>query len=265
MKRYLWLCSFFLGVCSLCYLYRLDVKTDVRVEYNSKMEDNLLKEKYSRLFEEFAWLKGDDEILDLKDDLFLSLKFLDALFSRDYTDYLALFESTGLKCRLKFDEYNYLCSRLDTFVSMSVLTKREFEDVLFYSLLLGKVSECSEYKKKAWIYGADSLSKMIVMHGDTFPTLNRFSKDQTKFVRLILEGLQFEGYLSKFQHNIAYNIGEECHLIKANLECFDLSFLMFICRVAGQYSKPGCDCLDISSGYFSYLKSFERDLFTHLQ
>jgi len=256
-----------LGLLILCvwgatFFQGSSVKKD-SFEYDESVENAFKRQRYSDTFEEYEWIK--EQYGDKGNDLFLSFKFLDALFSRDYAEYLALFIGAGEKFRFRFDEFSSLCDRLEALLENSSFAKDEFSEVLFYSLILSKIKNSAEYKQRAWIYDASDLSEMLVLHPDTFPTMKRFSKDQQKFVRLILEGFVFEGCLDNFRHNIAYNIDENCPMIHENIEYFDLSFLMFICRMAGHYARFGKETPDFTSGYFSYLSLFEKDLVAHLR
>ncbi|MCH9620831.1 MAG: hypothetical protein S4CHLAM20_02350 [Chlamydiia bacterium] len=231
--------------------------------YDDQLENDYKRKRYENLFEEFTWIKEDSQ--KEGSDIFLSFKFLDALLSKDYSEYLSLFIGVDEKFRFRYVEFCDLCDRLDGLVDQSIFDRKTLSDALFYSLVLSKISKSSEYKQLAWVYEVESLSEMLVMHADSLPTMKKFSVDQQKLVRLILDGLGFEGYLEMYRTNLVYDIGDDCQLLKENIECFDLSFLMFICRMAGNYARFGRKTPDLTSGYFSYLSGFEKDLFTHLQ
>lgn len=261
-KRAFYISTFLLFVCSLYFYYPAKVKRSG--SYNAEIEDSISVSQYESLFEEFSWV-ASSSVDKKKGDLFLSFRFLDALFSGEYLDYLALFINMRERARLKYDEFTGLSKRLKRFLDASTLSEEQFKEALFYSLLVGRLENSEQYKKRAWVYEAGSLSKMLVMHSEAFPTMSRFCCAQKKFVQLVLEGMEFEGCLEKYMHNVAYNIGEGCPLLKENIETFDLSFIMFICRLAGKYSRYGEKSPGITSGYYSYLNVFEKDLITHLQ
>ncbi len=238
--------------------------------YDPYIEDMNKFDAYNARYEELSWLKGDEPIYgsvcynkqpNASSNIYLSLKFLDAIISGEYLDYLDLFLEEEASLRLTFSEFLDFHGKLKKMVSQSIFSEEEFKDILFYGLILGEVKNSDEFKEKAWVYGTASLSEILVMYQDILPTLKRFSDDQKKVLRLVLEGFHFEGLLEKYRNNIDYQVGNSC----PSIENFDISFLMFICHMAGKYSNAEHSKTRFTSGYFSYLTEFGNDLVTHLQ
>jgi hypothetical protein len=192
--------------------------------YNKETEDRLAFEKYLSKYKELNWIDDTSEICR-------SLRFLEGVMGGEYLSYLELFMTKSPSLRLEFAEFMDLHQKLRTLEAMSLFRKEEFTDILFYSLILGRLSTTEEFKNRCWIYDIALLSEGVVLYPSIFPTLQRFSKEQVEFLRLILEGLQLEGVINAFAYNDDHQL-----FFKENTQCFDLSTLLFICRMASKYS-----------------------------
>ncbi len=222
--------KYFFIFCIFCAaFFGLLTKTDVkdqhdRLPYNKETEDRIALTKYLGRYQELFWMEDTSEICR-------SLRFLEGLIDGKYLSYLELFLPKKLSSRLEFSDFIDLHKKLETLQSMSLFTNEEFRDIIFYSLILGRLNTTEEFKNRCWIYDIQLLSEGVVLYPSIFPTLQRFSKDQVAFLRLILEGLQLEGVINAFAYN------DDHHLFfKENTQCFDLSTLLFICRMANKYS-----------------------------
>ena len=221
-------------------------------------------ERFLNSYQELSWI-GEDTLKEQRYSIYKRLAFLEAIISGEYLEYLNLFMKIPERKRLSYEDFLDLHRRLEEFIDLSVFSRKELLDVLSFGLILGEIEESEEFKKRAWVYETESLARVILLHDSVLPSMKRFAKDRKKFLCLILEGLQFEGLLGEYRNNIAYNISDDISILKENKEYFDISFLMFICRLAGKYSDGGADTPSFSSGFYSYIMDFKEDLITHLQ
>ena len=214
-------CAAFFG-----FMIKVDVKEkNDRLPFNKETEDQLVFTKYLGNYQELGWIEEPSEICR-------SLKFLEGVYDGQYLAYLEFFLPKKPSARLQFNEFVDLYNKLKTLQSMSLFTNEEFKDVVFYSLILGRLSATEEFKNRCWIYDIQRLSEGIILYPSIFPTLQRFTKQQQEFLRLILEGLQFEGVINAFAYN------DDHHLFfKENTEYFDLSLLLFICHMAEKFGS----------------------------
>ena len=238
--------------------------------YDPIGEDKRKVEIYREMFEELSWIKGDvDHSGSLRynkkpsalSSIYLSLKFLDAMISGEYLDYLDLYVDEKESLRLSFNEFLDLHHRLETMQSLSIFSKDEFKEILMYVLVLKEVESCEMFKERSWVYGTGSLREVVMMYQDVLPTLKTFSSEQKKFLQILLHGFQFDGLLENYRNNMAYNKEDTAAFTVENVEHFDLVLLLFICKMAGKYRNGE----HFTSGYFSYLLDFGNDVITHLQ
>lgn len=277
MKIKILICfCFFTFLSSAIFYYIKPKKRDlVFSTYDSSYDDSIKLAKYKHLYEELNWIHTNEKSIQVSNetnhqknplgDIYLVLKFLDAILSGEYLQYLDLYIDKTEHRRLTYNEFLRMHQKISDFSSLSIFTKEEFKDVLFYGLILGKIENSLEFKNRAWVYGTDSLTKIILMHAEILPTLKRFSFSQKNFLRVILDGFKFEGFFEKYKNNISYEIGKECSFLKENIEYFDLSFLLFICRMAGKYKESNQCKFNFSSGFYSFIFDFKKDLIVHLQ
>lgn len=251
-------CVLALGCASALFFF--PKKKEV-ILYDCRVERAFCVQKYKDLYQELSWLTEEESNSSA---LFLMLDFLSAVSSENYLDYLALYMREEEHSRFGFKEFDELCKSMQKVQEASVFSKEELLDTLCYGLVLSEVYKTSEFKKRAWIYETTSLGDVVTMYTHILPSMDRFSLEQTKFLTVVLEGLQFEGYLDMYRKNIAYDLNDSFPILKENVECFDLSFLVFICRMAAKYSKNEGVEHRFSSGFYSYLMHFKKDLFTHL-
>ena len=240
--------GFFFGIVCVFLLFTQFSQNKSQFEFSSytaKIEDRIKFETYNAKYEELTWLKGDEPICGFigynkqihpSNNIYLSLKFLDAMISGEYLDFLDLYLEEGKSLRLNFTEFLDFHDELDKMVVLSKFSMEEFKDILFYALILGTVENSEVFKEKAWVYGTSSLGKVLLMYQDVLPTLKRFSMAQKKLLSLIMESFQVEGFLDKYEKN-AFSVGTSCRSIEKDFESFDISLLIFICAMAGKYTN----------------------------
>jgi len=242
--------------------------------YDSIGEDKRKVEIYRGMFEELSWIKGDvdhcgslryNKKLSPLSNIYLSLKFLDAMISGEYLDYLDLYVDEKESLRLSFNEFLDLHHRLETMQSLSIFSKEEFKEILMYVLVLKEVESSEIFKERSWVYGTCSLREVAMMYQDVLPTFKKFSIEQKKFLQLLLHGFLLDGLLENYRNNMSYNEEDTAAFTRENVDNFDLVLLLFICRMAGNYSKGEKFTTHFTSGYFSYLLDFGNDVITHLQ
>jgi hypothetical protein len=228
-------------------------------------ENNLLsKEKYRASYTELCWIE-EDESSSKEHNIYQMLKFLEGITSGDYLDYLDLYLGTDEKLRLGYDDFLGLHKQMEQFAEISVFSSEELLDILSFGLILPELEKTSEFKKRAWVYNTESLVDVILMHDSIFPSMERFTKGEKKFLCLVLESLELSGFFGSYRNNIAYNIAQDSPFLKDNMKYFDLSFLMFICRLAGKYGDVEKNIPRFTSGFYSYLNSFREDLLIRLE
>jgi hypothetical protein len=245
-------------------LYFTGGKQEKKVErkYDREYEDSFKIATFKDLYEELDWLNSKNH---LETNIYSGLKFLNAIISGGYLDYLDLFIDQVPYRRLGFDEFQRMHAKIDKMMKASVFTKEEFKDILFYGLILGEIENTIEYKNRAWVYDSKDLAKIIVYHSKILPTLERFSTKQIDFLSLILDGYRFEGILEKYRNGEPYEIDQRGLFLKENMECFDLSFLLFICKTALKYKDKDSFCPSFSSGLHFLMFDFQKDFIAHLQ
>ncbi|MCH9617907.1 MAG: hypothetical protein SP4CHLAM5_00280 [Chlamydiia bacterium] len=227
-------------------------------------ENNLLrKKKYQDSFSELVWI-DENKDSEKEYDIYQMLKFLEGITTGDYLDYLDLYLGIDEKLRLGYDDFLDLHKKMEQFAELSVFTREELLDILAFSLILPELEKTPEFKKRAWVYNTESLVDAILMHDTIFPSMKRFTKEEKKFLCLVLESLQFSGFFGSYRNNIAYNISDEAPFLKDNMKYFDLSFLMFICRLAGKFGNIEKNIPRFTSGFYSYLNAFKKDLLIHI-
>jgi hypothetical protein len=244
-------------------LFFISPKKQMKFEtslYNKEFESNLKKAKYKDSYKEMDWIFATNH---LTNDILSGLNFLNAILSGDYLDYLDLFIDQSEHQKLGFEEFILMHNKINKIMGESVFDKKQFKDILFYGLILGEIENTIEFKNRAWVYGSKTLSKIILSHSSILPTLDRFTPQQIEFLSVIVEGFKFENILDKYRNGICYEVEEASCFFKENSQCFNLSFLLFICKIASKYKDKSSP--SFSSGLHFLLFDFKKDLIAHLR
>lgn len=263
MKIFSFIGLFLLSMCLFTYSLLNKEKTHP-AEYNIKEEREITIKNYQKIFPELCWIEKESQA-SKEYDIYQILRFLNGVITGEYIDYLGLFLKTEEHLRLSYDEFLCLHKQMEEFVSLSNFDREEILDILSFGLILGELEKTSEFKNRAWIYNTESLVDSILLHDDIFPSMKRFTSDKKKFLCVVIESLQLAGFFGCYRNNIAYNISHENCFLQDNMKYFDVSFLMFICRLAGKYASSEKDTVRFTSGFFSFLNDFKEDLLIHLE
>ncbi|MCH9812182.1 hypothetical protein K0U07_05440 [bacterium] len=197
--------------------------------YNAEVEQKKRSARYHGSYEELSWLNDAKQ-----QEVVARLQFIESAFSGTYIDFLQLLHEKG--GWMTHESFCLLHKKLMVFAGLSHFSPKELQDMISYSALLSEIEKTNEYKQRAWMYEA-SLAKILLMHDHILPTMARLSGEQKKFFCLLLEGLQFEGFIDLYRESIAYNVEEDFAFLSENKECFDLSFFCRLYREANKYAK----------------------------
>ena len=213
-------------LCCMALWFRKEAPND-HAPYNPLLEQKERVARYKSTYEEFSWINAARQQEASK-----KLQFLEGIVSGSYIDFLQLFYQK--EELMGHEQFCMLHKKLIDYIQLSNFSSKEMLEVLSYALLLKEVEETKEYKKRAWMYEA-SLAKVLLMHDQILPKMQDFSGEQKKFLCLLLEGLQLQGFFDHYRESIAYQVEGDFALLEENTKYFDVSFLLSLCREANKY------------------------------
>jgi hypothetical protein len=190
--------GFFLGLLFVAIFLVQQPHQKRQFKYSKDFSKGIVSQngdKYSHIFEELSWLKGEKQY----DAVVKDLIFFNALISGSYIDYLDLIENNGLKVPFSFHHFSTLHDQCKPFFKEESVSKESFKELFLYAILLKEIEDSQEFKERGWIYGVFSVKELFVMHQDLLPSLGRFDEAQKNLLLKILETEKCEDKDAFFQ------------------------------------------------------------------
>ena len=276
MKVFFLISVFFITIFGLCVFFTNDREQFLENSYvDLSIQDLAFIKNYHDQYEELSWMEvpGRDLVMargnriqnNYSYNVYMMIRFLESLVSGKYLDYLGLNISIAESKRLKYRDFLQLHDRVKRIQEESCFTTLTVKELLIYAIILREVQYTEEYQNRAWVYGLSKLSDIVRMNLEILPSLERFSKKQRDYLCRILEGMSIEKEFNQYKQDAMYETMNLCRVLEEKTKDLESSLILLLCKIAGTKDLNNDSSTILTSGYYSYVLEFEKELFIPLR